>query len=128
MKSDYFVEFVYHDEALRQQKNYKFLLEKYRQNKEGIEQLKETKMNEIDSFLNILEQLETDLKEFKTLIPKPPAKKKTTKKKTKKKKTKSKKTKSKKSKPKKKKAKKPEPELSDLKMGLEKIRDELSRM
>jgi len=127
MKSDYFVEFVYHGEALRNQNQYKFLVQKYKRNKEIIEGLKLNKVKEINSFIAVLDLLETDLKEFKKLVPTPPGVAPTVKtevakpvKKVAKKKAKKKVVQ--------KQAQKKKGNLKDLKLGLEKIRDELSRM
>ena len=127
MKSDYFVEFVYHEEALKQQNNFKFLIEKYKRNKESIEGLKTEKVKEADNFIATLDLLEAELKEFKKLIPTPASQGiKVEEEKPEVKKTK-KKTQKKAKKPKKmvKKAKK---DLDELKLGLNKIRDELSKM
>lgn len=134
MKGDYFVEFAYHDETLKNQEKYKFMIEKYKQNKELITNYKNDKIKEITNFLNILTLLETELKELDKLMPvlsaeeekeakneeeKPikrtPAKK-TSKKITNKKTTAQKETKA------------PTKSLKDLKMGLEQIKDELENM
>ncbi len=136
MKGDYFVEFAYHDEALKNQEKYKFMIEKYKQNKELITAYKNDKIKEITNFLNVLTLLETELKELDKLMPtltpeeekeardeEKPIKRAPIKKTAKKtlSKTASKK-------PAIKETNKPAKSLKDLKMGLEQIKDELENM
>ena len=72
MKSDYFVEFPYHQESLKEQERFKFLLAKYKQNRLALQHLKAEKIREIDSLIAILDLLETEMKEFKKLMPTKP--------------------------------------------------------
>lgn len=133
MKGDYFVEFAYHDEALKNQEKYKFMIEKYKQNKELITAYKNEKIKEITNFLNTLTILETELKELDKLMPiltpeeakeakieERPTKKTITKKIIKKP---NKKTTIIKQEP-----AKTNKSLKDLRLGLEQIKDELENM
>lgn len=122
MKSDYFVEFLHHNVALKQQERFKFMIDKYKRNREDLINLKDHKAREIDSFINILEILNNDLKEFKQLIPKPSGSNVQEEEKT------IKKEKKKNKKKKKTKPKAPKGSLEELKLGLKSIRDELDQM
>lgn len=134
MKNEGFIEFIYYDESLKRQDQFKFLNQKYKDNIESIKELKHEKIVEIDKFLGILDVLEGDIKELKKSLPteleserlpdKPLEKKFPVKKVKKVSKKIIKKT------PVKNKAtiKQAGKKLSDLRLGLEKIKDELSRM
>jgi len=125
MKSDYFIDFIYYDEALRQQERYKFLIEKYKENISAIKDLKIELVKEVDNFISLLDVLENEVKEFRKLLPtesviedigegktkqvvKVPVKAKP--------------------KPVKKRVKKSVKDIKELRLGLQKIRDELARM
>ncbi len=125
MKSDYFVEFINYEVALKQQESFNFLLEKYKQNLDLINNYKASKIREFDSFINLLELLEADLREFKKLMPSlpvdesiKPVPKKLIKRPSKKR------IKSVKPKPR----VKPKSDITNIKLGLKKIRDELDNL
>jgi hypothetical protein len=131
MKSDYFVELNNYDSALKQREQYKFLVDKFRINNESVKDSKELKIREIDSFIAILDLLEVELREFKKLLPAEPTSagasskedpseapvRKTVKKKTTKKKVTTKTA-----------VKKAGKSINELKLGLEKIKDELANL
>ncbi|MFA5406047.1 MAG: hypothetical protein WC307_01685 [Candidatus Nanoarchaeia archaeon] len=128
MKSDYFVELTNYDAALKQHEQYKFLVDKFKINNESVRETKEYKIKEIDSLISILDLFDIELKEFKKLLPAESTTsshqekdddlpvKKVVKKKTSKKKTTTAP------------AKTAGKSIKDLKLGLEKIKDELANL
>ncbi len=127
-KSSYFVEFLYHDLALKQQERMKYLLRRYRENKEDLLEIKSDKITEATNALTAIEQLIAEINNFKKLMPRAgelevPEKKPQVKKVVKKKAKKVKKVKKTAKKTAKKKV-----DIKSLKLGLAQIRDELERM
>lgn len=72
-RSDYFVEFPYYDTTLKQQERYKYLLKRYRDNKEDLSELKTYKIKGVTNLLITLSQLIVEINDFKKLLPKEPA-------------------------------------------------------
>lgn len=132
MRSDYFIDFIHYDAALKSQEKYKFLIEKYNQNIEAVKNCKLDKVREIDSLLGVIDLLEGELKEFKKLMPLPssednvPVKESSAPKRVVKKSVK--KSSVKKAIVRPKLEIKHSKDLNSLKMGLERIRDELSNL
>ncbi len=128
MRSDFFVEFLNYDVALKTEERFRFFIDKFKQNIDLIKDYKAEKIKEVDSLIGVLNLLEKDLREFKRLLPSSsePSEDKSHErvvKKVKKTKRVSKKE-IKEEKPKKVNHK----SLADLKLGLEKIKDELENM
>ncbi len=116
---DYFVEFLHYELTLKQQEKFKYLIAKHKDIKETLLEFKSKKINTITKFLEILDNLEVEIKNLKKLLPKQKEETKTIKKTTKKQ------IKHKKEKPK---QKKKSGELEKIKLDLEKIKDELENI
>lgn len=125
MRSDYFIEFVYYEPALKQEEQFKFLTQKYKENLDSLKEIKVQKIKGLDKFLLLVDAFENEVKELKKSFPAEPLDEETQEekpsikpgKKIVKKTVKNKAT-----------IRKSGKELSDLRLGLEKIKDELSRM
>ncbi len=125
--SNYFVEFLNHELALKQEERLKFLITKYKQDLELIKAHKANRVNKVNTLLSIIDSFEASLRAFKKLMPTMPEhaaeRKKERPGQTKKHKEIHRKAKSaSKSTP------KPKKDLTLIKLGLEKIRDELENM
>ncbi len=133
MRSDFFVEFLNYDVALKTEERFRFFIDKFKQNIDLIKDYKAEKVREVDSLISVLDLLEKDLREFKRLLPSSsePSENKGDEKIVKKVK---KRVRKQKQKPVEKRSKERSEEkinhksLDDLKLGLEKIKDELENM
>ena len=136
MKNDYFVDFMYHDQSLKNQDKNKFIINKFKESTSSIKELKLEKVREADNFIALVNALELELKEFKKLLPTLAAVEEIEEANTEKvvessvRKAVAKKSVKKVVKVKKpvKQASKPVKNINELRLGLQKIRDELSRM